>query len=77
MQAVLPVMRQQGAGSIINVSSGITWSTLPGSGAYAASKAGLQKLSAIARAERAGAILALIRSGAEQAPEESGGTVES
>ncbi|RYJ25799.1 short-chain alcohol dehydrogenase [Streptomyces sp. L-9-10] len=55
MQTVLPVMRQQGAGAIINVSSGITWSTLPGSGAYAASKAALQKLSAIARAEVADA----------------------
>ncbi|MCW2898540.1 MAG: short-chain dehydrogenase/reductase [Streptosporangiaceae bacterium] len=59
MQAVLPVMRQQGAGAIINVSSGITWSTLPGSGAYAASKAGLQKLSAIARAEVADAGIAV------------------
>ncbi|MEU1625636.1 SDR family NAD(P)-dependent oxidoreductase [Streptomyces sp. NPDC020096] len=59
MQAVLPVMRQQGAGAIINVSSGITWSTLPGSGAYAASKAGLQKLSTIARAEVADAGIAV------------------
>jgi NADP-dependent 3-hydroxy acid dehydrogenase YdfG len=51
MQAVLPHMRKQGAGAIVNVSSGITWSALPGSGAYAASKAALQKLSAIARVE--------------------------
>lgn len=38
MQAVIPVMRKQGAGSIVNVSSGITFSALPGTGAYPASK---------------------------------------
>ena len=59
MQAVLPVMRRQGAGAVVNVSSGITWSSLPGSGAYSASKAGLQKLSDIARAELAGAGIAV------------------
>ncbi|MEV6784745.1 SDR family NAD(P)-dependent oxidoreductase [Streptomyces sp. NPDC051098] len=52
-QVVLPQMRKQGAGAIVNVGSGIIWSTLPGSGAYSASKAALQKLSAIARAELA------------------------
>jgi NADP-dependent 3-hydroxy acid dehydrogenase YdfG len=52
-QAVLPHLREQGAGAIVNVGSGIIWSTLPGSGAYSASKAALQKLSAIARAELA------------------------
>jgi short-subunit dehydrogenase len=41
------------------VGSGIIWSTLPGSGAYSASKAGLQKLSAIARAEVADAGIAV------------------
>lgn len=51
MQAVLPIMRKQGSGSIVNVSSGITFSALPGSAAYGASKAGLSKLSAVARAE--------------------------
>lgn len=55
MQAVIPVMRKQGAGSIVNVSSGIAFSALPGSGAYAGSKAGLAKLSAVARAELASA----------------------
>jgi NADP-dependent 3-hydroxy acid dehydrogenase YdfG len=45
MQAVLPIMRKQGSGSIVNVSSGITFSALPGSAAYGASKAGLSKLS--------------------------------
>jgi NADP-dependent 3-hydroxy acid dehydrogenase YdfG len=59
MQAVLPMMREQGSGSIVNVGSGIIWSTLPGSGAYSASKAGLQKLSAIARAELADAGIAV------------------
>lgn len=51
MQAVIPVMRKQGAGSIVNVGSGISFAALPGSGAYAGSKAGLAKLSAVARAE--------------------------
>jgi NADP-dependent 3-hydroxy acid dehydrogenase YdfG len=54
MAAVLPIMRKQGTGSIVNVSSGIAFSTLPGSGAYSSSKAALAKLSAIARAELAG-----------------------
>ncbi|MFF3484200.1 SDR family oxidoreductase [Streptomyces sp. NPDC002701] len=52
-QAVLPHLRKRSAGAIVNVGSGIIWSTLPGSGAYSASKAALQKLSAIARAELA------------------------
>jgi NAD(P)-dependent dehydrogenase (short-subunit alcohol dehydrogenase family) len=55
MQAVIPAMRQQGAGSIVNVSSGTTFSALPGSGAYAASKAGLNMLSAVARIDLASA----------------------
>ena len=59
MQAVLPVMRTQGSGSIVNVSSGITFSALPGSAAYSASKAGLSKLSAVARAELADAGIAV------------------
>lgn len=59
MQAVLPLMRKQGGGSIVNVSSGITFSALPGSAAYGASKAGLEKLSAVARAELADAGIAV------------------
>jgi NAD(P)-dependent dehydrogenase (short-subunit alcohol dehydrogenase family) len=55
MQAILPVMRRQGAGSIINVSSGTSLMTLPGVGAYAASKAGLNALSDVARLEFADA----------------------
>lgn len=53
MQAVLPAMRRQQSGSIINVSSGTSLMTLPGVGAYAASKAGLNKLSEVARLELA------------------------
>ena len=59
MQAVIPVMRKQGAGSIVNVSSGISFSALPGSAGYSASKAGLSKLSAVARAELAGTGIAV------------------
>jgi len=55
MQAVLPFMREQGAGSIVNVSSGIAFSALPGSGAYGSSKAALAKLSGVARTELASA----------------------
>ena len=55
MQAVLPVMRAQGSGAIVNVSSGTVFSVLPLSGAYAASKQGLAMLSATARLELAGA----------------------
>lgn len=53
IQAVLPAMRKQGGGSIVNVSSGITFSDLPETGGYSASKAALNKLSAIARIELA------------------------
>jgi NAD(P)-dependent dehydrogenase (short-subunit alcohol dehydrogenase family) len=55
MQAVLPVMRSQGAGSIVNVSSGTTLAVRPGAGAYAASKAALNMLSSVARLELADA----------------------
>ena len=55
MQAVVPVMRSQGAGSIVNVSSGTTLVVRPGAGAYAASKAALNMLSAVARLELASA----------------------
>lgn len=51
MQAVLPVMRAQGSGSIVNVSSGTTFGNYPGTGAYVASKIALERLTAVARAE--------------------------
>jgi short-subunit dehydrogenase len=54
MQAVLPVMRAQGSGSIVNVSSGTTFANAPGTGAYVASKIALERLSAVARAELEG-----------------------
>jgi len=53
MQAVLPVMRSQGSGAIINVSSGISRMVLPGAGAYAATKSALNMLSRVAREELA------------------------
>jgi short-subunit dehydrogenase len=50
---VIPVMRKQGAGTILDVSSAMTFLTIPRSGAHAASKAGLENCSMIARAELA------------------------
>jgi len=55
MQAVVPVMRQQGGGSIVNVSSGATLGTYSGSAAYTSAKAALNMLSAVARLELASA----------------------
>jgi short-subunit dehydrogenase len=52
-------MREQGAGSIVNVSSGTTFADVPGTGAYVASKVALERLSAIARAELAEAGIAV------------------
>jgi NADP-dependent 3-hydroxy acid dehydrogenase YdfG len=51
MQAVLPAMRAQGGGVIVNVSSGTSRRTIPGLGAYASTKAALNMLSAVAREE--------------------------
>lgn len=51
MQAVLPAMRRQGGGSIVNISSGTSRMVLPGAGAYAATKSALNMLSQVARAE--------------------------
>lgn len=59
MQAVIPYMRKQGAGSIVNISSGATFSTLPGSAAYTSSKSALNMLSNIARLELADAGIAV------------------
>jgi len=53
-QAVLPAMRGQGGGRIVNVSSGSIRVPAPTVAAYAASKAGLEMFSAVARMELAG-----------------------
>lgn len=50
-QAVLPTMRSQGAGRIVNISSGSTRMTPVGLGAYAATKAALNMLSVVWRRE--------------------------
>jgi short-subunit dehydrogenase len=52
-QAVLPVMRSQGFGRIVNVSSGSTRRTAVGLGAYAASKTAVNMLSAVMTEELA------------------------
>ena len=54
MQAVVPLMRSRGGGAIVNVSSNTTRMTIPGVGAYSATKSALNQLSATARAEWAG-----------------------
>ncbi len=51
MQHVLPAMRKQGEGRIVNVSSGIWFHPLAESGAYAATKAALSTLAGVARVE--------------------------
>jgi short-subunit dehydrogenase len=51
MQAVIPKMRQNGGGVIINISSMVSKMHIPGLGAYAATKAALNMLSDTARQE--------------------------
>ncbi len=51
MQAVIPVMRKQGGGSIVNVSSGTALMYAPGLGGYSATKRALNGLSLSARNE--------------------------
>jgi NAD(P)-dependent dehydrogenase (short-subunit alcohol dehydrogenase family) len=53
IHAVLPAMREQGGGRIVNVSSGVIQTPSPTVSAYAASKAGLAMMSAVARVELA------------------------
>lgn len=62
MQAAIPLMRFQGGGNIVNVSSGTTKMTIPGVGPYAATKSMLDKLSATARIElaRDGIVVSLV-----------------
>ncbi|MBX4196167.1 SDR family oxidoreductase [Candidatus Pacearchaeota archaeon] len=51
MQAVIPQMKKQGGGMIINVGSGVTKLHIPGLGGYSATKYALNTLSFIARQE--------------------------
>ncbi len=51
MQAVIPLMRAQGGGSIVNVNSGTAFMTIPRYSVYAASKRALLGFSLTARAE--------------------------
>jgi NADP-dependent 3-hydroxy acid dehydrogenase YdfG len=53
-QAVLPAMRAQGSGRIVNISSGTTRAALPGVGAYAATKSAVNMLTSVARKELEG-----------------------
>jgi short-subunit dehydrogenase len=54
MQAAVPVMREQGGGAIVNVSSGTALMYAPGLAGYSATKRALGGLSLTARAELAG-----------------------
>jgi NAD(P)-dependent dehydrogenase (short-subunit alcohol dehydrogenase family) len=54
IQAVVPVMRRNGGGIIVNISSMTSKMAIPGLGLYASTKAALNVLSATARAELAG-----------------------
>ena len=53
-QAVLPAMRQQRFGRIVNISSGTTRRVATGFGAYAATKSAVNMISAVLREELAG-----------------------
>jgi NADP-dependent 3-hydroxy acid dehydrogenase YdfG len=53
-QAVLPAMREQGFGRIVNISSGTTRRVAVGLGAYASTKAAVNMLSEVMRQELAG-----------------------
>ena len=51
MQAVIPIMREQGGGLIVNISSGTSLMYLPNVAAYSASKRAFNGISLTARAE--------------------------
>jgi short-subunit dehydrogenase len=51
MQQVIPIMRKQGGGSIVNIGSGTTKMAFPGIGIYSSGKSALHQLSMVARKE--------------------------
>jgi NAD(P)-dependent dehydrogenase (short-subunit alcohol dehydrogenase family) len=53
-RAFAPILRANGGGAILNVVSALAWFTVPGAGAYAASKAAAWSLTDNARLELAG-----------------------
>ena len=53
MQCVIPIMRKQGGGMIVNISSGTTLMYLPGMSAYSSTKRALNGLTLTAREELA------------------------
>ncbi|MGD0448099.1 MAG: SDR family oxidoreductase [Candidatus Dormibacteria bacterium] len=59
MQAVIPSMRAQGGGAIVNVSSATSLRLFPGLGGYSATKAALNLLSQIGRIEFADSLVAV------------------
>ncbi|MGI8336713.1 SDR family oxidoreductase [Actinomadura scrupuli] len=52
-QAFAPILKANGGGAILNVVSAVSWFTVPGAGAYAASKAAAWSLTDSARLELA------------------------
>ena len=54
MQAVIPIMRAQGAGAIVNINSGTAFMTIPHYSVYSASKRALVGFGLTAREELAG-----------------------
>jgi short-subunit dehydrogenase len=59
MQAVIPSMRAQGGGAIVNVSSATSLRLFPGLGGYSATKAALNLLSQIGQIEFADSLVAV------------------
>jgi short-subunit dehydrogenase len=53
MQTAVPIMREQGAGMVVNISSGTSVMYIPNVGAYSSTKRALNGLSLTARAELA------------------------
>ena len=66
MQAVVPIMKAQGGGMIINISSNVSKMAIPMLGAYAATKYALNGLTLTARNELApdGIVVSLVHPGA-------------